>query len=165
MTLHTLPAHSRLWLLALDAPPDRETEARLRLGLERILAQWRHKGQAYRAAGVLLEPQLIAVAEPDCSPPEPSGCAIDGMLRRVRRLAETGPGPGGPRRQRPGAAGGPAGGGAQGRPAGPPGRRHPGRRHPGPGPLPVQPPGPVGRPAGGAPGRTWVGRKYQVSVA
>jgi len=87
MSLHTLPAQSRLWLLALDSPPDPATGARLRSGLADILAQWRHKGQIYQGEGLLLEPQLIAVAEPNLAT-QPSGCAIDGMLRKVRRLVE-----------------------------------------------------------------------------
>jgi hypothetical protein len=87
MSLSALPAHSRLWLLAIESLPDRATETQLRRGLEEILAQWRHKGQIYQGAGVLLEPQLIAVAEPSLAA-QPSGCAIDGMLLRVRRLAE-----------------------------------------------------------------------------
>ena len=87
MPLHALPAHSRLWLLALDTVPDLAVEARLRRGLADILAQWRHKGQVYQAEGLLLEPQLIAVAEPNLAT-QPSGCAIDGMLRKVHRLVE-----------------------------------------------------------------------------
>ena len=87
MSLNTLPDHSRLWLLALASLPERSVEARLRQGLTEILAQWRHKGQIYQGVGVLLEPQLIAVAEPNLAS-QPSGCAIDGMLRKVHRLLE-----------------------------------------------------------------------------
>ena len=87
MPLHTLPAHSRLWLLAFEPLPDPATETRLRRGLEEILTQWRHKGQVYQGEGVLLEPQLIAVAEPSLAT-QPSGCAIDGMLRKVHRLVQ-----------------------------------------------------------------------------
>jgi hypothetical protein len=87
MPLHTLPANSRLWLLAFEPLPDQATETRLRRGLEEILAQWRHKGQVYQGEGVLLEPQLIAVAEPSLAT-QPSGCAIDGMLRKVHRLVQ-----------------------------------------------------------------------------
>jgi len=79
MILPALPDHARLWLLAV--------EARLRGGLAEILAQWRHKGQVYQAEGLQLEPQLIAVAEPNLAT-QPSGCAIDGMWRKVRRLLE-----------------------------------------------------------------------------
>jgi len=85
MSLQALPSHSRLWLLALDAPPAPAVEARLRQGIHEILAQWRHKGMAYQGIGELLEPQLIAVAEPNLAA-QPSGCAIDGMLRKVHRL-------------------------------------------------------------------------------
>jgi hypothetical protein len=87
MSLPTLPDHARLWLVALAARPDTAAETRLRQGLAEVLALWRHKGQAYQAAFDLLEPQLIAVAEPNLAA-HPSGCAIDGMLRKVRKLAE-----------------------------------------------------------------------------
>jgi len=88
MSLDSLPGGSRLWLLALAQPPDPAGAALLAQGLEEILSHWRHKGQAYQAAGALLEPQLIAVAEPLLAT-RPSGCAIDGMLRKVRRLLES----------------------------------------------------------------------------
>ena len=87
MSLHALPDHSRLWLLALESLPEPAAEARLRHGLAEVLAQWRHKGQVYQGQGLMLEPQLIAVAEPSLAT-QPSGCAIDGMLRKVRRLLE-----------------------------------------------------------------------------
>jgi hypothetical protein len=87
MSLHALPAHSRLWLLALTTPPGPAAETRLRHGLAEIVGLWRHKGQAYQGVGVLLEPQLIAVAEPSLAD-HPSGCAIDGMLRKVHRLVD-----------------------------------------------------------------------------
>ena len=87
MSLHALPAHSRLWLLALTTPPGPAAETRLRHGLAEIVGLWRHKGQAYQGVGTLLEPQLIAVAEPSLAD-HPSGCAIDGMLRKVHRLVE-----------------------------------------------------------------------------
>ena len=80
-----LPGDARLWLLALDRTPDTAARTRLSGGLAGILGQWRHKGQAYQGAGALLEPQLIAVAEPTLAH-QPSGCAIDGMLRKVQRL-------------------------------------------------------------------------------
>jgi hypothetical protein len=87
MPLHSLPGTSRLWLLAMQNPPEPGTETALRQGLEQVITRWRHKGQAYQGVGVLLEPQLIAVAEPTLAT-QPSGCAIDGMLRRVQHLVE-----------------------------------------------------------------------------
>ena len=86
-SLNVLPDHARLWLLALSSRPDPAVSLRLRAGLDALLAQWRHKGQVYQGAGEFLEPQLIAVAEPNLAA-QPSGCAIDGMLRRTRRLVE-----------------------------------------------------------------------------
>jgi hypothetical protein len=81
-----LPDTARLWLLALDAQPAPETRDRLGEALEAILGQWRHKGHAYQGAWGLLGDRIIAVAEPDLAA-NPSGCAIDGMLRKVHHLA------------------------------------------------------------------------------
>ena len=81
-----LPDSARLWLLALDADPDPATRNRLAQGLAAILGQWRHKGQAYTGDFALLEGRILAVAEPSLAA-NPSGCAIDGMLRKVTRLA------------------------------------------------------------------------------
>ena len=85
-----LPDTARLWLLALDPAPEPEALPRLQAGLEAILAQWRHKGHAYQGACALLQGRILAVAEPDLAA-NPSGCAIDGMLRKVDRfVAESG---------------------------------------------------------------------------
>lgn len=82
-----LPDDARLWVLALAPPPPGADDAALAAGLEGILAAWRHKGQAYRAGWVLLEGgRLLLVAEPTMAS-APSGCAIDGMLRKVTALA------------------------------------------------------------------------------
>ena len=77
----------RLWLLALDRTPDAAALERLKSGLSTVFGTWRHKGQDYAAAWLLLEDRLLAVAEPTMAG-APSGCAIDGMLRKVHRLAE-----------------------------------------------------------------------------
>jgi hypothetical protein len=80
----TLPDGARLWLMALD----RSTEAGLLAPeLDALLAKWRHKGMQYHAAWALLEGRILAIAEPTLAE-QPSGCAIDGMLRGVHRLAE-----------------------------------------------------------------------------
>lgn len=82
----SLPGDARLWLLALEADPGPGSLAPLLAGLEEVLGQWRHKGHAYHGACALLEGRILAVAEPDLAG-NPSGCAIDGMLRKVQRLA------------------------------------------------------------------------------
>lgn len=87
MPFENLPGNARLWLLALEAPPAPDAAGRLDRELAGLVALWRHKGLAYQGAGAMLEPQLLAVAEPTLAT-QPSGCAIDGMLRRVRRLVE-----------------------------------------------------------------------------
>ena len=87
MSLAALPDHARLWLRALAAPPSAAALPRLLEGLDGLLGQWRHKGQAYAGAFELLHGQIIAVAEPTLAT-APSGCAIDGMLRKLDRLAE-----------------------------------------------------------------------------
>lgn len=77
-----LPDGARLWLLALT----RDTEAAtLAPQMEALLERWRHKGVQYQGAWTLLEGRILAVAEPTLAA-QPSGCAIDGMLRGVHQL-------------------------------------------------------------------------------
>lgn len=79
-----LPDEARLWLLAFD----RAVEAtRIAPEMELLLGRWRHKGVQYRGAWTLLEGRILAIAEPTLAV-QPSGCAIDGMLRGVRQAAE-----------------------------------------------------------------------------
>jgi hypothetical protein len=77
-----LPDDARLWLFALTHP----TEATvLAPDLEALMGRWRHKGVQYMGAWTLLEKRIIAIAEPTLAS-QPSGCAIDGMLRGVNQL-------------------------------------------------------------------------------
>ena len=79
----TLPDDARLWLVAFDRPVE---AAQLAPEVEALLGRWRHKGVAYHGAWTLLEDRILAIAEPTLAV-QPSGCAIDGMLRGVRRTA------------------------------------------------------------------------------
>ncbi len=79
----TLPDEARLWLLALAQPTE---AAALAPEMDALIARWRHKGVHYQGAWTLLENRILAVAEPTLAA-EPSGCAIDGMLRGVNQLA------------------------------------------------------------------------------
>jgi len=81
-----IPDESRLWVLALSQRAEGEALTRLEEGLEALLGRWRHKGQAYQAAWEFRAGQLILVVEPTLAT-APSGCAIDGMLRKVGGLA------------------------------------------------------------------------------
>lgn len=85
MSFSPLPDNARLWLLALTAAPAEAAQTELQQGLAEIVNQWRHKGQAYEGVCGLLHGQIIAVAEPNLAA-NPSGCAIDGMLRKVTRF-------------------------------------------------------------------------------
>jgi hypothetical protein len=80
--LAALPDEARLWLLALTRPTE---PSELAPELEALLGRWRHKGVQYQAAWSLLENRILAVAEPTLAV-EPSGCAIDGMLRGVNQI-------------------------------------------------------------------------------
>jgi hypothetical protein len=80
--LAALPDDARLWLLALARPTD---PAVLAPEMEALLGRWRHKGVQYQAAWTLLENRILAIAEPTLAA-QPSGCAIDGMLRGVNQL-------------------------------------------------------------------------------
>lgn len=80
----TLPDSARLWLIPFTAPL---SATQLAPELETLLGSWRHKGVQYAAAWTLLQGQVLAIAEPTLAK-QPSGCAIDGMLRGVHRMAE-----------------------------------------------------------------------------
>lgn len=81
-TLATLPDDARLWLMALARPTE---AAVLAPEIETLLGRWRHKGVQYQAAWTLLENRILAIAEPTLAT-QPSGCAIDGMLRGVNQI-------------------------------------------------------------------------------
>jgi hypothetical protein len=78
-----LPDDARLWLLALTRPTE---AAVLAPEVDALLGRWRHKGVQYSAAWTLHEGRILAIAEPTLAA-QPSGCAIDGMLRGVHQLA------------------------------------------------------------------------------
>ena len=82
-TLSTLPDDARLWLLALANPVDASL---LAPEVDALLGKWRHKGTQYQAGWTLLEDRILAIAEPTLAA-QPSGCAIDGMLRGVNQIA------------------------------------------------------------------------------
>ena len=83
--LNALPDDARLWLLALYPTPDAEALAQLTETMDALVAEWRHKGVQYEGAWTLLEGRVLALAEPTMTT-APSGCAIDGMMRKVNRL-------------------------------------------------------------------------------
>lgn len=83
--LASLPDNARLWLVALAAPVAPAVQAALTSGMARLLADWRHKGVAYRGAWGLFDNQILAVAE-SIMTTAPSGCAIDGFFRKLARL-------------------------------------------------------------------------------
>jgi hypothetical protein len=78
-----LPDDARLWLLALAQPAEASV---LAPELDALMGRWRHKGVQYSGAWTLLEDRILAIAEPTLAA-QPSGCAIDGMLRGVHQLA------------------------------------------------------------------------------
>lgn len=79
----SLPDEARLWLLALAQPAEASV---LAPEMDALLGRWRHKGTQYQAAWTLLEHRILAIAEPILAT-QPSGCAIDGMLRGVNQIA------------------------------------------------------------------------------
>jgi hypothetical protein len=78
-----LPDEARLWLLALASPIEASV---LAPDMEALLGRWHHKGVQYQGKWALLENRFLAVAEPILAA-QPSGCAIDGMLRGVHQIA------------------------------------------------------------------------------
>ena len=83
--LNALPDDARLWLLALEPAPDAAAQTRLGEAMDTLVAEWRHKGVQYAGAWALLEGRILALAEPTMAS-APSGCAIDGMMRKVSRV-------------------------------------------------------------------------------
>lgn len=84
--LTALPDDARLWLLALDPAPDAQALAQFGETMDALMGEWRHKGVQYDGAWTLLEGRILVLAEPTMTT-APSGCAIDGMMRKVNRLA------------------------------------------------------------------------------
>jgi hypothetical protein len=78
-----LPDDARLWLLALVQPTEASV---LAPEVDALMGRWRHKGIQYSGAWTLLEQRILAIAEPTLAA-QPSGCAIDGMLRGVHQIA------------------------------------------------------------------------------
>ena len=78
-----LPDDARLWQLALAQPTEASV---LAPELDALMGRWRHKGVHYSGAWTLLENRILAIAEPTLAA-QPSGCAIDGMLRGVHQIA------------------------------------------------------------------------------
>lgn len=78
-----LPDDTRLWLMALAQPTEASV---LAPEVDALLGRWRHKGVQYNGAWTLLEHRILAIAEPTLAA-QPSGCAIDGMLRGVHQIA------------------------------------------------------------------------------
>ncbi|HEX7554029.1 MAG TPA: hypothetical protein VF378_10770 [Geothrix sp.] len=78
-----LPDDARLWLLALAQPTEASV---LAPEVDALMGRWRHKGIQYSGAWTLLEARILAIAEPTLAA-QPSGCAIDGMLRGVHQIA------------------------------------------------------------------------------
>lgn len=82
-TFTGLPDDARLWLMAFVHSVD---EAALAPEVNGLLGRWRHKGVQYTATWVLIEGRILAIAEPTLAT-QPSGCAIDGMLRGMNQIA------------------------------------------------------------------------------
>jgi hypothetical protein len=80
--LSALPDESRLWLMAFARPT---VPGLLAPEMDALIGRWHHKGVDYQGAWTLLENRILAVAEPTLAA-QPSGCAIDGMLRGIRQL-------------------------------------------------------------------------------
>jgi hypothetical protein len=76
------PDDARLWLLALTQPTEASV---LAPEVDALMGRWRHKGVQYSGAWTLLEDRILAIAEPTLAA-QPSGCAIDGMLRGVHQI-------------------------------------------------------------------------------
>lgn len=78
---------ARLWLAAFPRPLLAEEAARLQSHFEGFQPHWKTHGTPIESAFALLEGQILAVAERTMGT-QPSGCAIDAMLRQLYKLAD-----------------------------------------------------------------------------
>lgn len=83
----SFPDESRLWLFAFSAPLDLNQLTRLAQGFEAFKPHWKTHGELIDSEWMLLEDQILAVVERTMGT-EPSGCAIDAMLRQTQKLAQ-----------------------------------------------------------------------------
>lgn len=81
------PDDARLWLAAFQRPLLPEEQGRLRVHFEAFRPHWKSHGEPIDSAFALLEGQILAVAERTMLT-QPSGCAIDAMLRQIYKLAD-----------------------------------------------------------------------------
>lgn len=81
------PDDARLWLAAFQRPLLPEEQGRLRGHFEAFRPHWKSHGEPIDSAFALLEGQVLAVAERTMLT-QPSGCAIDAMLRQIYKLAD-----------------------------------------------------------------------------
>lgn len=93
MTTHEIKAFdgfaddARLWLAAFPRPLLAEEAAKLKAHFEGFQPHWKTHGTPIDSAFALLEGQLLAVVERTMGT-QPSGCAIDAMLRQLYKLAD-----------------------------------------------------------------------------
>lgn len=81
------PDDARLWLASFPRPLLPAEQARLRAQFEAFRPHWKTHGEPIESAFALLEGQVLAVAERTMQT-QPSGCAIDAMLRQLYKLAD-----------------------------------------------------------------------------
>ncbi len=81
------PDDARLWLAAFPRPLLPEEQARLRAHFESFRPHWKSHGEPIDSAFALLDGQVLAVAERTMLT-QPSGCAIDAMLRQVYKASD-----------------------------------------------------------------------------
>jgi hypothetical protein len=81
------PDEARLWLAAFPRPLLPEEQASLHSRFEAFQPHWKTHGDAIDSAFALLDGQVLVVAERTMLT-QPSGCAIDAMLRQIYKLAD-----------------------------------------------------------------------------
>lgn len=78
---------ARLWLAAFPRTLLPEESAKLKAHFETFRPHWKTHGEPIDSAFALLEDRILAVAERTMGT-QPSGCAIDTMLRQVYKVAD-----------------------------------------------------------------------------
>lgn len=83
----SFPDNARLWLFAFTTPLDLAQLATLSQGFDAFRPHWKTHGEPIDSAYTVLEDQILAIVERTMGK-DPSGCAIDAMLRHTQKMAQ-----------------------------------------------------------------------------
>lgn len=77
--------NSKLWMIAFTHRLSQAEIKHLQAALLPLLDTWAHKGHAYQPSYDFLWDQILIITE-ETMASQPSGCAIDGFMNRLRKI-------------------------------------------------------------------------------